>query len=188
MVRKKELYSSAIRSRVMIREALLELMKQKHIDKISVSEIMNKADLVRRTFYSHYKSKNDVITMYVNELVTDAFKESLESSDECNETEGLEYFRIWDKNKEFVNILNDNDLLSLLNTYDSKVRHIKIRNEILLSNGFSEKAVKYASTLYEGVVWSVLVHWIKTGMEESPEELTRIMTEILSLSRNKSND
>ena len=50
----KKVYRSALRSRRFIRQAFLELMKEKQTDKITVTDIVNRADINRSTFYAHY--------------------------------------------------------------------------------------------------------------------------------------
>ncbi len=53
MAEKKE-YRSAIRSRKLIRQAFLELLKEKNFEKITVTDIVKHADINRSTFYAHY--------------------------------------------------------------------------------------------------------------------------------------
>ncbi|MBR2950520.1 MAG: TetR family transcriptional regulator, partial [Lachnospiraceae bacterium] len=53
MAEKKE-NRSAIRSRRLIREALLELLQEKKFEKITVTDIVKRADINRSTFYAHY--------------------------------------------------------------------------------------------------------------------------------------
>ena len=52
---------SSRRSRRWITKALLELMMDKPYQKISITEIAEEADVVRRTFYRNFESKEDVI-------------------------------------------------------------------------------------------------------------------------------
>lgn len=47
-------YKSAIRSRRMIQRALVELLQEKELDKITVTDIVTRADINRGTFYAHY--------------------------------------------------------------------------------------------------------------------------------------
>ena len=54
MERKKAEYRSAIRSKRMIKQAFLSLIKEKDISKITVTELVERADLNRATFYAHY--------------------------------------------------------------------------------------------------------------------------------------
>lgn len=51
----KSPYRNAVRSKRLIREAFIELIATKSIDKITVGEITEKADLSRNTFYCHYQ-------------------------------------------------------------------------------------------------------------------------------------
>lgn len=60
--KKKGEYRNSIRSRSMIRTALLSLMQEKEFSKITVTDIVNKADINRGTFYAHFRSPEDVLT------------------------------------------------------------------------------------------------------------------------------
>lgn len=53
MAEKKE-YRSALRSRRFIRQSFLELLKEKRLEKITVTDIVKRADINRSTFYAHY--------------------------------------------------------------------------------------------------------------------------------------
>lgn len=48
------------KTRLAIQNALLVLMRDKPIDKITVSELAAKADVNRKTFYNHYRSLTEV--------------------------------------------------------------------------------------------------------------------------------
>lgn len=51
----------ADRTKIWIADAMKELMKQKPIDKIRVTDICRAADIQRPTFYYHFKDKHEVI-------------------------------------------------------------------------------------------------------------------------------
>ncbi len=59
---KKAEYRNAVRSRRLICDALLELLDEKPLDKITVTDITNRADVSRGTFYLHYEKVSDVIS------------------------------------------------------------------------------------------------------------------------------
>lgn len=63
---KKE-YKSAIRSRKLIMNALANLLLTKPLDKITVTDIVKKADINRGTFYAHYKDIPDVVHSLVEQ-------------------------------------------------------------------------------------------------------------------------
>lgn len=60
-MKEKAEYRSSVRSREMIRRAFLELLAEKELDKITVTEISRRADLNRRTFYAHYSDVQAVM-------------------------------------------------------------------------------------------------------------------------------
>ena len=62
-------YRSAIRSRRLINDALADLLLEKPLEKITVTDIVNRAQINRGTFYAHYKDVPDV----VNHLVQNTF-------------------------------------------------------------------------------------------------------------------
>ena len=51
----KKPYRNAIRSRQMIQDALIELLSQKPLEKITVVDLVEKSGLSRNTFYAHYQ-------------------------------------------------------------------------------------------------------------------------------------
>ncbi len=62
-------YKSAIRSRKMIRQAFVELLKEKELEKITVTDVVTRADINRGTFYGHYMDTRAVIEQIENEII-----------------------------------------------------------------------------------------------------------------------
>jgi len=62
-------YKSAIRSRRLIRQAFGELMKEKELEKITVTDIIIRADINRGTFYAHFQDTRAVIEQIENEII-----------------------------------------------------------------------------------------------------------------------
>ncbi len=59
--RKKAEYRSSIRSKTLIRSALVSLMQEKPFEKITITDIVRKADINRGTFYAHFKDSREVL-------------------------------------------------------------------------------------------------------------------------------
>ena len=68
MERHKE-YRSAVRSRRMIRSAFLELLREKSYEKITVTDIVNRADINRSTFYAHYPDVRGLVEQITGEII-----------------------------------------------------------------------------------------------------------------------
>ena len=72
MAEKKE-YKNSIRSRRMIRKAFLELIREKELEKVTVTEIVKRADLNRSTFYAHYPDIRGVVDELQEEIFARIF-------------------------------------------------------------------------------------------------------------------
>lgn len=55
-------------TKAFLRQSLLELMKQRPIGKITVTELCEQADVNRNTFYAHYSSPEDLLQSIEQEL------------------------------------------------------------------------------------------------------------------------
>ncbi|MCR5732697.1 MAG: TetR/AcrR family transcriptional regulator [Sphaerochaetaceae bacterium] len=70
-VRVRAEYRSSKRSKALIRNALIALMREKPFEDITVTDIVGRADINRGTFYAHFKSPGDVL----DRIQTDAVSE-----------------------------------------------------------------------------------------------------------------
>ena len=52
-----------------ITDALLKLLKEKPIQEISISEIVDTAGVGRTSFYRNYETKEDVVKKYIADLI-----------------------------------------------------------------------------------------------------------------------
>ena len=68
MGEKKE-YRSSIRSRKMIQTAFQELLREKPFEKITVTDIVNRADINRSTFYAHYPDVRGLVEAMMDNVV-----------------------------------------------------------------------------------------------------------------------
>ena len=73
--RRKAEYRSSIRSKLLIRNALVSLMQEKPFEKITVTDIVKRADINRGTFYAHFKDSREVL----DRIRTDALHEMEEA-------------------------------------------------------------------------------------------------------------
>ena len=64
----KKLYRNAIRSRQMIRKAFMELLEEKPVEKITATDIIQRANINRSTFYAHYPDARGITDEIVSEV------------------------------------------------------------------------------------------------------------------------
>ncbi len=65
----KKLNKNALRSKKLIRQAFLTLVKTKDPSEISIIEIVNEANINRATFYAHYSCLKDLTDEIENEVI-----------------------------------------------------------------------------------------------------------------------
>lgn len=69
------MYKNSIRSETLIKKATIELLSEKKdINKITVSEIVDRAEINRGTFYNHYKDIEDVLNQIEDEIMSGLVK------------------------------------------------------------------------------------------------------------------
>lgn len=73
--RTKAEYRSSLRSKRLIREALITMMREKPFEKISITDIVRTADINRGTFYAHFKDIDEVLVS-IKELAASELKEA----------------------------------------------------------------------------------------------------------------
>lgn len=64
-------YRSSIRSKKLINAALADLLQEKPLDKITVTDVVNRAQINRGTFYAHYADISDVIDHLIQQTFSD---------------------------------------------------------------------------------------------------------------------
>jgi len=62
----KKPYRNAQRSRRLIQQAFLQLLQEKELEKITVVDVVTRADLSRNTFYTHYPDIYAILEEYQN--------------------------------------------------------------------------------------------------------------------------
>ena len=76
----KKQYRNAIRSKQMIRQAYMDLLREKPYEKITATDIIQRADINRSTFYAHYPDARGILDEIVAEI-TQMFQTVLSAMD-----------------------------------------------------------------------------------------------------------
>lgn len=171
-------------SRQLIVEALLELMKEKPYQDISVTEITKKADVARRTFYFNYSDKDDVLEEFLEMFGKRLFKRINEKTNERMSSKNFIriYFEFWKEEIEFATILIKNNLfirLFMLIEDDKIAFDNKLKEEV--KNILTKEEENYFLIFHATGLWSLLELWVKNGAKETPEEMAKIYEKIIGV-------
>lgn len=167
----------AIQSKQWILSALLCLMEEKEFSRISIKELTLHAGLDRKTFYRNFSSKEEVISMKLEELCFLYLQKLQILSQLTAYTITQAYFAICYENKPFLMLLKQSNLLPLtlmkFNEYLPKL------NDIFLSNPHYRDKSEYELIYQAGGFWNVTIHWLNGGAIETPEEMAKKISAIM---------
>ena len=71
------------RTKHLLREALMSLMSEQRYDAITVQDILDRADIGRSTFYSHYRDKEELLISGMDDILHSLIL-TLEHPDHCD--------------------------------------------------------------------------------------------------------
>lgn len=150
-------------------EAMWELLNTKSFEKISVSELVERAGVGRVTFYRNFTSKEDVLKRSLNsELKYWLTQRNIDLSDwtDAHLLIALrQFFDFWYKEQEKIRLLINNHLDYLLE--DSLDIYFKERLGDLTDDFHLQFIV--------GGFFRVLKTWIAGGCKENPDDIMEIM-------------
>lgn len=162
-----------------IANTLMDLMAEKMCMDITVTEIVNTAQVARASFYRNFDSVSDVIDYIIDDLFKEFVEEilpALSSTDERRWREFLfEYFYRFARSQRRMASIHSQNAAVLFSRVDRKMQLLTSRNP-----GGTVRE-KYAALGKLGLINSIVKQWMLDGMQETPEEIINyIMTFITS--------
>lgn len=183
MGEKKE-YRSAIRSRKLIRQAFMELLKEKSLEKITVTDIVKHADINRSTFYAHYPDVMGVIEEISDEVLeyTHCFMQDVEFSDFFeNPLPHLKnIIKVAEENMELYRLLCSS---ALGNEKLDQLKNVLIERTLKTidkpENFKDSLEFEFAVRFFMGGIVDVYTQWLMGKMDCSLEELTEQLAKMI---------
>lgn len=173
---KKE-YRSAVRSRKMIRQAFFELLKEKNFEKITVTDVVKKADVNRSTFYAHYPDVMGVVEEIQEEILqyTQQFMDHVDFKDFYeNPKPHLQHIiQLVAENNELYRLLMTSAMAA---KQMDQLKYILIDRTIETLDGkgrFRDKfELEFSTRFFMGGVVDVYTQWLNGVIDCSLDELT----------------
>lgn len=174
------------RTKKWIIEALFELLKTKEYHDITISQIVKKADLGRRTFYRYFKTKDEVIEYTVRLLMDEFANTILKNHADSQETVTIAYFEFWENYIDVLLLLNkahllyfiEDNLQLLIYRVAKKVGHVpENMSKSEIKKYYDE--YKYAFAIKLAGFWKATVLWSLENPRKTPDEMSRLINNIL---------
>lgn len=148
-----------------LKKALLELLSEKTINDISISELVEKAEVGRASFYRNYEQKEDILKAHIDDL----FCEWMEEWQKNDGAPLSEQIRIliahFEKHRDFYKLLNDRECTYLLKDVIIGLCGPKAEYE---------KEQAYATAYVAYVLYGWIDVWFQRGMRESSDEIAEM--------------
>ncbi len=155
-----------------ITNALISLMEENDYDSISITDITNKANLSRVTYYRHFNTKEDILIKFF-EITKDKFIEQVKANNlartpESNEIVILSLFLFFKAN------MNTNKCL--------RKAHLDMKLLDFLSNEFLKtlpvQLDKYVAYFLAGALFNIMINWLDNDCKDPIEEVSKPFIEL----------
>ncbi len=158
-----------------IADAIIELLKENTIDKISIEQIVTKAGVGRATYFRNFTSKTEAITFKINTL-WDNWCDNNGISREQNYTviNAIDFFKFSYNYKDLYKLLSKQGLQSTI--YDAFYIVITKQQRSTPNEYYKSRFLSYG-------VYGIVNEWVKRDFEESPDELSQILKETLKIAK-----
>lgn len=165
------------RTQLSLHQALRDLILEKRYDKITVQDIIDRANVGRSTFYAHFLDKEDLLSKGMRRFGED-FGEHVRLSEHRNETEhvlhSLVFFQHAYENRDHYRAMFDGGGRQFL--LETGRQHITADIKAHLDRQVEEGnrlpvPLDVATHYFAGAMMSVLVWWVDSEMTVPPEEI-----------------
>lgn len=152
-----------------ITDTLISLMHEKSFDKITISEIIEKANVARASFYRNYDSKEDVLMTLVDDVLADfKAKAQYDLSNYYTYDHVLRCFEYFKKYEKYVMGLYEFGygirLLEKLNRFHEEITPANLIQDV----------DKYRLYIFMGALFNTAVTWLKEGVNENAEDVAKV--------------
>ena len=150
-----------------ITAALLELLKEKPLSDISVSELTNKAEIGRVSFYRNYQNKEDILKEESDRLLKEWGRLYESNPESAPETLFPSLFDFYRDHRDFYTTLYNAGMSSIM--METILSTIRITPEM-------QNLEAYMKSFWAYGIYGWLLEWIKRGMPESGKELSALFS------------
>lgn len=161
--------------------ALLELMNSYDFSEITITQIARQAQLDRRTYYRHFKSKEEILSFHIQSLGNKYESLLLEKPDFSTKSIAMSFFTVCENNRDDLLRLHRHKLMPLLLYELDKLflkYHKKFTPEVEGESDFFNETA-YVMAFIVGGFCHMLEKWASDRMTKTPEELSEILLQFL---------
>lgn len=156
-------------SRECIYRALLELLGEKEYEKITLTEIAERAGLSRNAVYRNFEYKDNIIDDYLFELTENRINEASETL--TTKEDILSLFQFLYNSKDIIYPIYKAGLVTSLYKVFIKSKDLYMKNK--------DRKADYMNSYFLGGLFAVYLNWMEKDFVETPEEMTDMAVSLL---------
>ena len=155
-------------ARECLKTAVMQMLTEKPLENISITELVKKAGVSRSAFYRNYASKEDLIEDVCRQIVDEIIailKAPLHREDRAKWF--AQFFYSVKKNEQYFRVYLDT--------------HMQLMRSSILENVCPSENTEehYRLIVREGAFANVLTDWFRNGMKEDPDEMGELCDKII---------
>ena len=171
----------SVRSANRIYEALVELMEEYNFTAIKVTDIVEKAQIGRATFYRNFDVQEDVLRWRCDQILNDLIPYIANFSRTQASTGALSLlkpiFRFFYLDSTILELLIKAERIDIFQvTFQKRIERFGPKAIALLD--VPEDYIKYWLALRMASLVSLLVQWVKGGKQQAPDDLADGLKEL----------
>lgn len=176
-----------------LKNALITLMEKKDFKKISITDIVQLADLNRGTFYKHYETKEELLNELIDDVMEDlvqSYREPYLHTDSFTIAElTTSTVKIFEHVESFGNfytiIVNSNVLPGFQNRICNVLKQLA-QSDLVVEMSPNERINAELLSSYNAyAIFGLIVEWVRGGFKYTPTYMAEQLIEILSNHTNK---
>ncbi|WP_456276303.1 TetR/AcrR family transcriptional regulator [Bacillus sp. AK128] len=168
-------------TQMVLKDSLIQLLKDKPISSITIKEICEVADINRSTFYSHYSNQYDLLYSIEDELIEDM----VTTLTQYNFSKEEDSLKMTEKVLEYIAVKSDLCQILLSENSDThfEKKGMMIMKEHIYKNWITnihadEDTFDYISLFIVSGSIYVIKKWLENGLNKSPKEMAGIINDI----------
>lgn len=173
----------AIRSRRWLQAALLALIEEKPYQAITVTDITERAEISRPTFYLHYAAKDELLLSCLDDMF-DQFYEEIGGYLEgiaIEEPVGIKIFEQMGEQVDLIRLILDAGAIALLRQrfqqYILQVFELFLQKN--RRDGLETAVLEFTTNYLAAASLGLIIHWLEQGMVYSPIVMGRVYYELI---------
>lgn len=169
------------KSKDFIVKSLLQLLETDKFDLITISEICDNTQIVRKTFYNNFSSKEDVISYYSKTLIEEYYQKVKRDNNGNTQDAARFFFDFGIEYKKVLKLIIKNKLFYL---FEKEFKNILPEvSKLFPGNEFpdvSPKDKKFIFSFMAAGILQILEDWILSNEYKTAEDLTNLYLYIVT--------